>query len=239
MALTDNLVSYWKLDEASGNRADSHGSATLTDNNTVGSATGKINNGADFEFDNAEHLSNAAFAAGTACSVSAWVKFEAVRGYTPVLHIKDGSNHMPYFAPNNALRFCCYLQTTGGQISVDEASGGTELQAATDYHAVLTYDNATGIRIYINGSLERQGSTGQGNMVSATAALAIGFEIGTGRYFDGVIDEVGFWSRALTSDEVTELYNGGNGLSYDNFGGGGGVAAPRRGTTMMMTGVGM
>jgi hypothetical protein len=30
----------------------------------------------------------------------------------------------------------------------------------------------------------------------------------------GDIDEVGIWSRVLTSTEVTQLYNGGAGLQY-------------------------
>jgi len=41
-ALTTSLVSWWDLDEASGARADSHGVNTLTDNNTVTSATGIV-----------------------------------------------------------------------------------------------------------------------------------------------------------------------------------------------------
>ena len=45
MALTDNLVSYWKLDESSGNAADSVGSNTLTNTGTATYAAGKINNG--------------------------------------------------------------------------------------------------------------------------------------------------------------------------------------------------
>jgi len=32
--------------------------------------------------------------------------------------------------------------------------------------------------------------------------------------FDGLIDEVGIWSRALNSTEVSELYNSGSGLAY-------------------------
>ena len=41
-----DLLAWWQLDEASGNRADSHtGGYTLTDNNTVTTAQG----GADFE----------------------------------------------------------------------------------------------------------------------------------------------------------------------------------------------
>lgn len=40
MALTDNLISWWSLDEASGTRYDSHGTNHLTDNNTVSSEAG-------------------------------------------------------------------------------------------------------------------------------------------------------------------------------------------------------
>ena len=32
--------------------------------------------------------------------------------------------------------------------------------------------------------------------------------------FKGYFDEVGIWNRALTSDEITQLYNNGNGLTY-------------------------
>ena len=43
-----NLVSYWKLDEASGNALDAHGTNTLTDSNTVTSAAGKIGDSRHF-----------------------------------------------------------------------------------------------------------------------------------------------------------------------------------------------
>ena len=59
MALSDSLVSYWILGEASGERADSHDSNPLTDNNTVGQAAGKITNAADFIPGNSEYLNHA------------------------------------------------------------------------------------------------------------------------------------------------------------------------------------
>ena len=44
MALQDNLLSYWKLDEYTGNASDIAGGKTLT--NTSGTyGSGKINNG--------------------------------------------------------------------------------------------------------------------------------------------------------------------------------------------------
>ena len=34
----------------------------------------------------------------------------------------------------------------------------------------------------------------------------------SGRYFDGLIDQAALWNRVLTAEEITTLYNGGNGL---------------------------
>jgi hypothetical protein len=33
----------------------------------------------------------------------------------------------------------------------------------------------------------------------------------------GLIDEVGFWKRKLTAQEITALYNGGAGLPFSSF----------------------
>ncbi|GAH87542.1 unnamed protein product, partial [marine sediment metagenome] len=34
------------------------------------------------------------------------------------------------------------------------------------------------------------------------------------RYVDATIDEVGIWNRSLTAEEISDLYNEGNGLAY-------------------------
>ena len=54
MALTDNLIAFWQLEEASGVRYDSEGSNNLTDNNTVTSATGVVGDAAQFTRSNSE-----------------------------------------------------------------------------------------------------------------------------------------------------------------------------------------
>jgi hypothetical protein len=67
--------------------------------------------------------------------------------------------------------------------------------------------------IYRNGVL-------RGSFTSQTLANnSTNFHIaGTGGVFannlTGSIDEVGIWSRALSSTEVTALYNSGNGFQY-------------------------
>ena len=55
-----------------------------------------------------------------------------------------------------------------------------------------------------------------GGVYNGTADFALGaLFIGTPSYhFDGLVDEVGFWKRVLTSQERTDLYNSGSGLEY-------------------------
>ena len=41
---------------------------------------------------------------------------------------------------------------------------------------------------------------------------------GSGNYLvQGMMDEVGVWSRALSADEIALLYNSGSGLAYEDF----------------------
>ena len=36
----------------------------------------------------------------------------------------------------------------------------------------------------------------------------------TGDWYGGKKDEIGFWTRALSTQELSQLYNGGSGLAY-------------------------
>lgn len=47
------------------------------------------------------------------------------------------------------------------------------------------------------------------------------------RHFSGAIDEAGIWSRALSSAEISELYNAGAGRSYSYIQSTGGSNAER------------
>lgn len=53
----------------------------------------------------------------------------------------------------------------------------------------------------------------------STFTIGGAFE-GANRHMNGDIDEIGIWSRIITSGEVTSLYNSGAGLAYPFTGGG-------------------
>jgi hypothetical protein len=224
MALTDQIISYWKFDEASGNAADSAGSNTLTNEN-VSFATGKINNGADFERgDGADifRITNGSqtglnFSASDAFTLNMWVNLESLptSGQIYVLVDKEsvaGTEGYKFFYQNNGgtLRFAVDINDGGAHTYAINHT----LSTSTLYMVTLTWSGAsTTMEIYVNGSSIGTVST-VATISDATADFRVGWDDSAGRVFDGIIDELGVWSRALGSSEVTALYNSSNGLSY-------------------------
>jgi len=215
MAIIDNLISYWKLDESSGNAADSHGSNTLTNNNTTPFVAGKINNAADLERTSSQDFSRAS-PTGTrftgSFSLSIWVNTESLTGDMGILGDNDRSAPkgymLRYVTASNQLQFI--YSNAGTDYSTVKAA---MLTNATWVHIVGTHNAATDTDVlYVNGTAQ---TTNTSRTVDPEAS-AIDFKIGdiNTDQFDGLVDEAGVWGKALTAAEVTSLYNGGAGLAY-------------------------
>jgi len=217
-SLTTGIVSYWKLDESSGNAADSVGSNTLTNNNSTAYATGKINNGIDFENSSSQYLS---ISDGTQTgldivgnlSISFWWKPESHVAFTWLVakYVLSGNqrSYGVYYDTGNTLNFAFSnngTATSGAGYSFTPVDG-------TWYHIVVTYNTSGTQTIYVNGSVLGTTSGLATSIYNSTAD----FWVGGGNNdpdVDGLMDEVGIWSKTLTSLEVAALYNSGNGLAY-------------------------
>jgi len=215
MALTDNLVSYWKLDESSGNAADSVGSNTLT-NTSVSYVTGKIGNAAQFGSGKKLTSPNDTSLNTSNFTLSAWVYFTGTNSQqSRIAERDDVSTERLWIATtgesNTTFDFYAW-NSTGTLFSAN--GGGTNLSQNAWHHVVATWDGSY-IKRYVDGSAYGTDLSVSGSLKGATEPLTIGNDTyGINRYLAGNIDEVGIWSRALTSTEVTELYNGGAGLQY-------------------------
>lgn len=217
MALTDNIVAYWKLDESSGNAGDSVGGFTLTNTNTVLYDPGIINNGADFGTNNPiDHnrltIANNLGIDGTAITISAWI-FNAGQGSTKTF-IGCGSvtTRVLYYMKCSNVNFQVGRWRVPGTNTVT-----ANVSISTDVwtHCVLTYD-ATTLAGYIN-NVPITGVAASGNGTSTlTSETSLGGypQLSASEFINGNIDEVGIWSRALSSGEVNTLYNNGAGLQY-------------------------
>jgi hypothetical protein len=133
-------------------------------------------------------------------TLEAWVRPATLTGWRTVM-MKEGAGALAYalYARDNAPRPAAYARLSG-QTSTQAASGTTELPLNAWTHLAATYDNAT-LRVYINGTeIGRQPLTG--SMVTTTGALRIGGNGLWGEYFDGILDEVRIYNRALTAVEI-------------------------------------
>lgn len=210
------LVAYWKLDEASGARIDSVGGNNLTDNGSTGATTGKIGNAALFDPALSQNLSIAdnaslSIGAGVSLSLSLWIYHTGTgsrtilnKGFNPV-----GGGYLVYLLDDDRVLWRIY--DGSDQPSVLSAI----LTASTWYHVVVTYNvSTTTMRIYINNGTPAELMSGPASIPNDTGTFRIGaFTVG-GDYFDGRIDEVGFWKRVLVASEITALYNDDDGTTY-------------------------
>lgn len=221
MALATNLVSYWKLDESSGNAADSVGANTLTNTNTVSFAPAFRNNGADFGAANSNKYftrTSAVITLGGACSISMWVKLETEVGanFFPFFTIVEQTNNTQqcieydYNAGTRRMNFCRTKFGVADQNVFSNLTMGT----SNWYHFVYTYDGANIIG-YVNGaSVGTTAASGAGSADPTFTATRLGSDYAASKFLQGLADECGVWSRAITGTEVTQLYNGGLGVGY-------------------------
>ncbi len=87
-------------------------------------------------------------------------------------------------------------------------SGGTSLDTGTWYYVTGIFDGVRN-KTYINGVLDRNNNISYG-LSSLSQILNIGKSTeGTGYYFNGIIDEVAIWNRALSESEIKEIYTNG------------------------------
>lgn len=227
MSLLTSLVSYWQLEEAAGaTRADSFGTNNLTDNNTVGQAVGIIGNAASFSSGSSQFLSvnnNATLQlGGTDFTIQAWV------------YLTNKSAIKTFLAKWNldisSVEYICYYDNGTDNLTFGTSpngSSGDVLLAASNFgsvplntwlHFFATYDSVGGqMAVSINNGTAN--TAAQGAVYTGTSTLNLGRQQTSGglQYWDGRIDEVAIWKRVLTSAEHSQLWNGGQGLSFSLF----------------------
>ena len=202
MAITTGIVAYWNLDDNGSNNVslvDSTGNGnTLTNTNGVTLGTGIIAGDAVFNGSNVLQVNNNdPFTSGD-FSVCLWV------------NPSDISNYLSIFGTSG---FAINSNSNNGGIDVNNASVGSSisttgnLSLGTWTNIVVTNESDI-TSLYVNSVY--QASTSQ--------SMAIGANLNIGGVFgpawNGQIDEVGVWGRALSQSEINVLYNNGAGTTY-------------------------
>lgn len=223
MALTTNLEGYWKLNQVNtGDKAidSTTNNNNLTNNNSVPFVAGKVGNGADLEFASSQYFSITDAAQtgldfSDALTFAGWVKYESIDAAdSPFIFKREAAGNQrayDFYSSTTVLGFDSYTDgsTVGCGVSVSWSPS-----TATWYHVAVT-KSGTSIKFYVDGAQQGTTQTGSnGTIYNASSAFEFGAFLAGAAYFDGIMDEWGAWSRELSSTEISELYNSGNGLSY-------------------------
>jgi hypothetical protein len=133
----------------------------------------------------------------TGMTLEAWVNPSATTSWQTVL-MKESSTGLAYaLFGRDTSRPVGYVNLGGSDRG---ARGTTSLTSNTWTHLAVTYDGAR-LRLYVNG-VQVRSSSYSGAIASTAGALRIGGNSLSGEYFQGRIDEVRVYNRALSASEI-------------------------------------
>lgn len=208
MSLSSSLEAAFEFDS---NALDSTSHAhTGTEQGGPTYAAGKIANAIVFGGGSRVRLSgtiiNAQPTAGDAFSIEVWLNPSALpASYGTILAENAGARGL-------------YLKSDGTMSYWDFFAGSdhlstTALSTGVYTHVVFTYAGASGNwKFYINNVLSGSGS---GSALQATSLEMIGADFGGPLPYSGQVDMLRVWATyELSATEISQLYNGGAGITY-------------------------
>lgn len=213
-ATESNLIGWWRLNETSGNAADSSGNdLTLTDASSTTYEFGKFANAADLESSSTDYLyvaDNTAMSITTDVTISAWIKPESntVSTLYNIAGKWDGANES-YLLSQYGDEIRMYIDSSSNYATTNAAN----LTTGNWYHVVGTYSaSSRTVTIFVNGAIFA--STVTGTIPASIGDDAGRFHIGAedsttaaSNYYDGIVDDVRLYSKWMSKSDVQKLYS--------------------------------
>lgn len=218
-----DVEGWWDMEEASGDLTDESNSIALSSVGTpLYAQTGKVGNAITFDgstdaFISANNILNGTIDAYP-FSIGTWVKTStAAQGVAAsfVASNKDNSYAFQSVEATGAIRSSIRNTSTLSLITT-----GTGFGDGSWYFVVGVYVSATERYLYVD-AVEEQGSASETSATFDTDWDEFGIgrldDSTPGAYFNGEIDEVFIFGKALSADEITWLHNGGSGRTYSDL----------------------
>jgi len=210
-------VAQFKLDETTGtnteNSASTSNNGTLRNYDTFNpthnpSCTAFTGSGGCYEFDGVDDYvitNEPNFDEKSEFSISTWFKGTGSGYLVSLPEATAGTNGAGvYFSTTDGGRVKCELVTHG------QATTSTAYYTFgdTDWHHVVCAYNGTTLINYVDGVERDSVSVALGSGIKhASGEVNIGRFGDFGVYFNGSLDNIQIWDRALSSDEISALYS--------------------------------
>ena len=208
--LWNGMLAYYTGDNTAD---DAKGTAngTLTNGATYG--TGKINGGFSFDgINDTITLSNTVtkFSSSTPFTYNVWVKAVSRTGFIYMdANATTAGTAIGFYGGALAFAVGDVAQWFGTSVVIPL---NTWTMVTVTYNGIVNQSN--NLLFYTNGTLAQGLNMDVSfNLPNASSNKQIGSG-GWRIFFNGNLDELGIWGRAITSAEITELYNAGAGKQY-------------------------
>src|ERR1019366_9359794 len=211
------LVSWWR---AEGNGNDAAGTNTATLQGGLSFTNGQV--GQCFQFNGVDASlrvpasSTLNVGAGGGLTIECWIDPVSVSAQMPIVEWNSGTFGVMFWVAVPTLYggggpgslYAGLFDTASGSHSL--ATPGGTLSANRYQHVAMTYDKSSGAAaLYLNGVVGAQANLGVFTP-GTTADLNIGFRPyggAAGTRFQGQMDEISLYSRALSASEIQAIYN--------------------------------
>lgn len=203
--MTGNQLLF-HLDDAGASVTDTSGTGNNGTAVNTSLVTGQFAGARRFTGSNSyvEIPNSASLNPSTGISIEAWVKWNinpasGIQWAQIINKNVDDQYQIQHNFNNSAFEFA--LRTNVNRRYVLST---TVPQQGVWYHVVGTYNGAS-LRIHVNGVFENAVSL-SGNIVSSISPVRIGSRSSNDRFFNGDIDEVAIYNRALSATEISSRY---------------------------------
>ncbi len=213
-------ISHWKFDEGEGDIA--YDSAGDNDGTIHGAnwTTGQIDGALDFDGENdyVDLGNDNSLKPPLPVTLSAWIRFS--QNNATLISLDDLSSK--YCGVWLNINLENHLSVAFGDGKGRGApryrrskNGTTALGADTWYHAAVVVRSAKDMSIYLNGEDDGGSYSGTGGSLAySSGSASIGTAHFENKYFNGEIDDVRIYDRALSAEEIRQLYR--KGVSEDS-----------------------
>lgn len=203
---TSGLVAYYPLDGngndlvGTGNNLTNYGAVATTDRNGNAGAAMSFNGSSQYLLNSTPGMT---FSPGNAFSVSIWYyKASALGGVAIMFGNTTGGNFI----------WNMQSSTSQTQFGVNKQQSAwfwaqTNFNTGVWEHYVGVYEANGAMTLYKNGQVAGTNTYTHTAAISVTQPLNVGRGI-SGNYFNGSLDEIAIYNRALTTAEVGLLYAG-------------------------------
>ena len=203
-----DLVGYWNFDEGSGTIAyDSSGNGLDgTFNGDPQWVAGQVGGALEFDGDDSVEIPHSPLLSITdEITITAWTYMNANASGEMAIVSKGGwgANDLPYELTEEAgsVIFWQFYDNEGRDTCAPDSPPMEEW-----HHLAATYDGQI-FKCYIDGELADEWAYA-GAMPENTASVTVGQRSRGGTYFNGMLDEVAIYNRALSADEIPNTMMG-------------------------------